>query len=205
PEKGDYEMIVDLARKNNIHLFSDEMYRFLEYDGNDRLPSACEMYEKAISLFGMSKTFGMAGVRIGWLVTRDKSLYQSMASFKDYTTICSSAPSEILSIIALRSRQEIIDRHISRIGRNLGLLDEFFARHQDQLEWVRPKAGTIGFPRLKGEINSLEFCQNVIRAANIMLLPSTVYDFDDRHFRLGFGRENMPEALARFEEYLQDL
>lgn len=205
PPMSDYEIIIDLARNHKIHLFSDEMYRFLEYDGNERLPSACEKYEKAVSLFGMSKTFGMAGVRIGWLVTKDKNLFKNMAAFKDYTTICSSAPSEILSIIALRSRQNIIDRHISRIKRNLGLLDAFFDNHQDRFKWVKPKAGTIGFPRLKGENYSMEFCQRVIQAANIMLLPSTVYDFDDSHFRIGFGRENMPEALEKLAEYLRDL
>jgi aspartate/methionine/tyrosine aminotransferase len=205
PSKNDYAMTVDLARKNNIYMFSDEMYRFLEYDGSDRLPSACELYEKAVSLFGMSKTFGMAGVRIGWLVTKDKNLFKNMAAIKDYTTICSSAPSEILSIIALRSRQKIIDRHISRIKRNLALLDTFFDNHQDRFEWVKPKAGTIGFPRFKGEINSSDFCQRLIQAANIMLLPSTEYDFDDRHFRIGFGRENMPEALAKLSEYVSAL
>lgn len=203
PSISEYERIVDLARRHDIHLFSDEMYRFMEYHAAERLPSACEMYEKAVSLFGMSKTFGMAGVRIGWLLTKEKSLVQSMAAFKDYTTICSSAPSEILSIIALRSRQKIIDRHISRIERNLGLLDGFFDHHPDLFKWVKPKAGTIGFPRLKGEVNSLDFCQSVVRTANIMLLPSIVYDFDNSHFRIGFGRENMPEALAKLEEYLR--
>ena len=205
PPKNDYELIIDLARKNNIHLFSDEMYRFLEYDRNERLPSACEMYEKAVSLFGMSKNIGMSGVRIGWLVNKYKNLFKNMAAFKDYTTICSSAPCEILSIIALRSRQKIINRHISRIKINLSLLDAFFDHHQDRFEWVKPKAGTIGFPRLKGEIDSWEFCQRLIQATNIMLLPSTEYDFDDRHFRIGFGRENMPEALAKLSEYVSAL
>jgi aspartate/methionine/tyrosine aminotransferase len=108
PNKEDYQRIIGLARKNNLHLFSDEMYRFLEYDQKDRLPSACEIYDKAISLFGMSKTFGMAGARIGWIATKDKNLYAKMATFKDYTTICSSAPSELLSIIALRAKNKII-------------------------------------------------------------------------------------------------
>jgi aspartate/methionine/tyrosine aminotransferase len=70
---------------------------------------------------------------------------------------------------------------------------------------VKPKAGTIGFPRLKGEINSLEFCQSAIQTSNIMLLPSTIYEFDDRHFRIGFGRENMPEALAKLSEFVSSL
>ncbi len=202
PPQADYRRIMEIAREHSIAVFSDEMYRYLEYDPQDRLPSACEVYDKAVSLFGMSKTFGMAGVRIGWVVTRDADLLARMASFKDYTTICSSAPSEILAIIGLRAKKTMIDRHLARIKRNLGLLDEFFADHQDRFEWVKPKAGTIAFPKLKENINSLDFCQKVVREANIMLLPSSVYDYDRSHFRLGFGRENMPEALGKLREYL---
>lgn len=203
PSKEDYLKIIELARKNNLYLFSDEMYRFLEYNEVDRLPSACEVYEKAISLFGMSKTFGMAGARIGWVVTKDKELYAKMATFKDYTTICSSAPSEILSIIALRAKDEIIEKHLTRVKRNLGLLDNFFDQFKDKFEWIKPKAGTIAFPKLKEDLNTLDFCQKIVKEANIMVLPSTVYDYDDKHFRLGFGRENMPEALEKLREYLK--
>jgi len=202
PPRGDFEKIISLAKEHDIFLFSDEMYRLLEYDEKDRLPSACELYEKAISLFGMSKTFGMAGVRIGWLVTKDKEVFSKLASFKDYITICSSAPSEMLSIIALRAKGKIINTHKERIQRNLKLLDSFFDQYNEIFDWVKPKAGTIAFPKLKGDKSALYFCQQVIEKTNIMLLPSTVYDYGDSHFRLGFGRENMPEALSKFQDYL---
>ncbi|MHB1356055.1 MAG: aminotransferase class I/II-fold pyridoxal phosphate-dependent enzyme [Anaerolineae bacterium] len=205
PTQSDYQRIVDVVRLNNVYLFSDEMYRFLEYDQADRLPSACEVYDRAISLFGMSKTFGLAGARIGWLVTKDRDLYEKMAAFKDYTTICSSAPSEVLSIIALRARNTIIARHLARISRNLELLDGFFEGYADLCEWVKPGAGTIGFPRLKGALNAADFCRKAVKEASIMLLPSTVYDYDNQHFRLGFGRENMPEALEIFKKFLNSI
>jgi len=203
PSKEDYQQILDLARQNDLHLFSDEMYRFLEYDAALKLPSACEVYEKAVSLFGMSKSFGMAGARLGWLVTKDKSLYAKMAAFKDYTTICGSAPSEILSIIALRSKEVIIERHLVRIKRNLSLLDAFFAEYAGRFAWIRPKAGTIAFPRLLGTTKASDFCRRVVQEAQIMLLPSTVFDYGDQHFRLGFGRENIPEVLGIFWDYLK--
>ena len=203
PPAEDYQVIVDLARKNDLYLFSDEMYRFLEYGTAVKLPSSCEVYEKAISLFGMSKTFGMAGARIGWLVTKDKCLYQKMAAFKDYTTICSSAPSEVLSLIALRSKEVIIGRHLARIKRNLALLDPFFEEFRGWFEWIKPKAGTIGFPRLNGPMTASGFCRKVVQEAGIMLLPSTVFDYGDQHFRLGFGRENMPEVLEIFRDFLK--
>lgn len=203
PAVDEYKKILDIAKAHNIHVLSDEMYRFLEFNDQDRLPSACEYYDKAISLFGMSKTFGMAGVRTGWLVTKDKELYQQMATFKDYTTICGSAPSEILSIIGLQSKDKIIKRHLERINRNLNLLEKFFDKHQNIFEWVKPKAGTICFPKLKADTSAYDLCQKIVNEAEIMILPSTVYDYDDKHFRIGFGRENMPEALEKFDQYLE--
>jgi aspartate/methionine/tyrosine aminotransferase len=202
PTKSDFLNIIAWAKNHSLSVFSDEMYRFLEHDSADRLPSACEIYDQAVSLFGMSKTFGMAGVRIGWVVTKNKELFSAMATFKDYTTICSSAPGELLSVIALRAKDVIITAHINRIRKNLRLIDAFMKKYSTQFSWVRPKAGTIGFPKLRGSENSFDFCQRVVHDANIMLLPSSVYDYDNFHFRLGFGRENMPEALTALESYL---
>jgi aspartate/methionine/tyrosine aminotransferase len=202
PSKAEFNTLIDIAKKHDVYLFSDEMYRFLEYKESERLPSASELYGKAISLFGMSKTFGMAGVRIGWLITKDLKLINNLASFKDYLSICSSAPSEILSIIALRAKEKIISSNLKKIKNNLELLDKFFERNSDKFLWVRPRAGTIGLPRLKNNISGFKFCQDVVEKVGVMLLPSTVYDFDDRHFRIGFGRQNMPEALNELEKYI---
>lgn len=201
--QDDYRRILQIAREHDLYVFSDEMYRLLELDAADRLPSACEEYEKAASLFGMSKTFGMAGARIGWLATRDRELYGKLAAYKDYTTICSSAPSEILSIIALRNREAIVERHLGRVRRNLALLDSFFSEHVDLFEWNRPRAGTIAFPRYKGKEGAHALCQRLVREAEIMLLPSTVYDYDDQHVRVGFGRENLQEGLEKYNDFLQ--
>ena len=202
PNKADYQRILAFAKAHDLYVFSDEMYRLLEMDENNRLPSACEIYEKAVSLFGMSKTFGMAGARIGWLATQDNGLFKQIAAYKDYTTICNSAPSEILSIIGLRAKDVIITSHLKRIERNLVLLDGFLERHTDLFEWTRPIAGTIGFPRIKATEGALAFCQKLVEEAGIMLLPSTVYDYDDQHVRLGFGRENFPEGLRKIDEWL---
>ena len=202
PSREDYTRILNFAKAHDLYVFSDEMYRLLELDPADRLPSACDHYDKAVTLFGMSKTFGMAGVRLGWLVTRERKLFEKLAAYKDYTTICGSGPSEILSLIALRNRVSITAEHLARIRRNLGLLDEFFAQHAELFEWTRPRAGTIAFPRFKAPEGAMAFCQKLVNEAGIMLLPSTVYDYDDAHVRVGFGRENLPEGLAAFKEYL---
>jgi aspartate/methionine/tyrosine aminotransferase len=203
PDRTDFGRILDFARERDWYILSDEMYRWLEYHPAERLPSACEIYNKAITLGGMSKAFGLPGARIGWLAAPDRRLLNRMAILKDYTTICNNAPGEILALMALRAKDRILTRQLARIERNLALLEAFFTRQADLFEWNRPRAGTIAFPRLKAGAGAAAFCRKVIDEAGIMLLPSTVYDFDDAHFRVGFGREDWPEALTRFEEYIR--
>jgi aspartate/methionine/tyrosine aminotransferase len=203
PSHEDFRKIISFSESHHLYLFSDEMYRFLEYDDSNRLPAACEIYENAVSLMGMSKTFGLAGARIGWIVTRNRDLFSKIAEQKDYTTICSNAPGEILSIIVLRNKDKVISEHLERIHRNLSVLDSFLLKHSEMLDWIKPKAGTIGFPKLKTNQDSTGFCQEIIEKAGILLLPSYVYDFDTKHFRIGFGRENFPEALEQLDGYLK--
>lgn len=205
PSKSDFEQIINIAKEHNLYVLSDEMYRLLEHDYQDRLPSACEVYDKAVSLFGVSKSFGLAGLRIGWLVTKNQELTQKMSILKDYTTICSSAPSEILALIALRAKDNIVQDKLKIIKHNISLLDDFIRKYENLFSWVKPKAGTIAFPKINKNVDSFEFCENLIRNSGIMLLPSTVYDYDNRHFRLGFGRKNLPEVLDKFEKHISKL
>jgi aspartate/methionine/tyrosine aminotransferase len=199
--EADFRALNKLLQARGILLFSDEVYRGLEYKPEDRLPAACDINTGAVSLGVLSKSFGLAGLRIGWIATHDTALYQRMAGLKDYTTICSSAPSEYLSSLALRHAGQIVERNQTLILHNLSLLDELFAIHTDRLEWVRPKAGPIGFPRLIGT-DVEQFCHELVSAKGVLLLPGTVYDHPGNHFRLGFGRKNMPTALTILEEYL---
>jgi len=95
--RKDYLEVCRLAEKRGLILFSDEVYRESEYDINDRLPSASDINKSAVSLGVMSKTYGLAGLRIGWIATRNKEIYKRMVSLKDFTTICNIAPSEFLA------------------------------------------------------------------------------------------------------------
>ena len=126
PTRHAWERLVDAVRRKGAYLLSDEMYRFLEVDPEATLPAACEGYRRAVSLFGLSKSFGLPGLRIGWVATRDPDIRRRMGALKDYTTICNSAPSEILGLMAVRGREAIIGRQRARIRKNLAVLDEFF-------------------------------------------------------------------------------
>jgi aspartate/methionine/tyrosine aminotransferase len=204
PPLADFQALIDLLRQNDIYLLSDEMYQYLTAVDGTALPAACELYERAVSLSGLSKSFGLPGLRIGWLASRDKGLLERVSLFKDYTTICSSAPSELLAIIALGSREAILDGQLRRVRRNMDVLDTFFEQHRDFISWNRPKGGSIGFPRLLAVQDSYEFCQRLVVETGIMLVPSRIFQFGDHHVRIGFGRQDLPQAIQRFGEYLQE-
>lgn len=126
-----------------------------------------------------------------------------MSTFKDYLTICNSAPSEYLAAIAVRHTSELVERNASIVRNNLAILDTFFARHHEILEWRRPSAGTVAFPRLKGG-GAERFCAELLERTGVLLLPSTLVDHGNEHVRIGFGRRNMPEVLKIFENYLRE-
>jgi aspartate/methionine/tyrosine aminotransferase len=196
-DRATFERVAGLG----IRLFGDEVYRELEHDPADRLPAACDVDERAVSLGSISKSYGLPGLRIGWLVTRDAALREAIMALKDYTTICSSAPSELLTALALRHREVLTERNHTIVAHNLPLLDDFIARHADTFAWVRPTASPIGFPRVTGVGDVERFCER-LAAAGVLLLPGAVYDEPD-HVRMGFGRANMPEALGVLEENLR--
>ena len=154
-----------------------------------------------LSLGVMSKTFALPGLRIGWLACRDRELLARIAAIKDYTTICSSAPSEILALIALRRRDEVVARSRAIVDANLPLLDDFFARSEGRFEWARPRGAAIGFPRLVARRGDRRLRARARGRGGRAAAAGLVYEHAGNHFRLGFGRRNMPEALERLERF----
>jgi aspartate/methionine/tyrosine aminotransferase len=200
-----FEAVLRFAGEHKIIVFCDEVYREMEHNPADRLPAACDLYERAVSMGSMSKTYGLAGLRLGWFACRDAALLQRCVDFKLYTTISSSAPSEFLSAVALRHREALLKRNLQIVRKNLALLDAFFKKRADLFDWVRPNSATIGFARFKPALNVQkfdvqEFCDDVVNKSGVMLLPGSVYD-EPQHIRFGYGRKNMPEALEHFEAY----
>jgi aspartate/methionine/tyrosine aminotransferase len=196
-----FDRVVELARAHDLILFCDEVYRELEHDPQDRLPAVCDVYERGVSLGSISKSYGLPGLRIGWLASRERGLLQAVVDLKHYTTICSSAPSEFLTALAVRNRETLIERNRAIIRRNLPLLDDFLARRSGLFEWVRPAAGPIGFPQVVPDVDVTALCEEIAAASSVLLLPGAVYD-EPRHVRVGFGRANMPEALERLDAHL---
>jgi aspartate/methionine/tyrosine aminotransferase len=193
--------LADLSTRHGFRVFSDEVYRGLEHDPADRLPAFADLDPRAVSLGVMSKAYGLAGLRIGWIATRDAELQRDLASFKDYTTICNSAPSELLATVALHHADAIVARNLQIIATNLDHLDRFFAAHPERFQWARPRAGSIAFPRLRhGDVDA--FCADLIDRAGVLLLPGTLYGDPSNAFRLGFGRRDMAASLEQLARFL---
>ncbi len=193
--------VVDVARDASAYLFFDEMYRFLEHDEASRLPPAADLYERAISYAALSKAYGLAGLRLGWLACRDHDLLARIQAHKDYTSICQSGPSEALALMGLRARDALLKRAFAIIKPNLERLDVFFSQHQDRFTWKRPAAASVGLVELHGEPADV-FADRLVKACGVLLLPASAFGMKTNELRLGFGRNHMQPALDRLDDFL---
>jgi aspartate/methionine/tyrosine aminotransferase len=202
PTTAEWATLTGELSARDIHLLADEVYRFLEFDESDRLTTGADAFERGVSLGVMSKSFALAGLRIGWLASHDREVLARCMAAKDYLTICSSAPSEILALIGLRARDLILARSRGIVTANLERLDGFFVDWADRFTWVRPRGGSIGFPRLTVPgVRIDDWAAGLVEAEGVLLVPGSVFGHPGNNFRLGFGRTDLPEALGLLEGY----
>ena len=207
PRPEVFSELTQLCAERDIHLFSDEVFRGLELDGARRLPQAAETSETAISLNVMSKSYGLPGLRIGWIATRDRVLLDRLERRKHYTSICNAGPSEALATIALKHGRSIQERNRSIIKANTARFDEFFSRWADVFDWYLPDGGCVSFPRYL-EVDVEAFCRGLVDEVGVILLPAGVFasalaDVPTDRFRIGIGRKDPQPALAAFDDYLK--
>jgi aspartate/methionine/tyrosine aminotransferase len=206
--RASLEAIVGICARRGVWLFSDEVYRLLERDPALRLPQAVDLYERAISLNVMSKAYGLAGLRLGWLAAKDHDLLVRFERYKHYLSICNSAPSEALALVALRARDRILERNRGIVRRNLEALDAFFAEHAEIFEWRRPDGGCVGFIRYRGADGVESFTKRLVEETGVLFLPASVFrselnDVPSDRLRIGFGRSCLPEGLEALREWLR--
>ena len=176
PDAAEQADIVQACADVSAFLFSDEMYRGLKFaDGAQPLPSAVDLYDRAICLSGMSKTYSLPGLRVGWLASHCVAEMCSFQQHKDWTTICGSAPSEVLALMGLRARDRIANRNRSLLKQNAALLRAFFQEHSDIFSWSEPTAGSVAFPALVGPgmdgAAALAYCEKLVDEYGILVLP----------------------------------
>ncbi len=207
--RADLHSLVDACKGAGSYLFMDEMYSHLEHGEEGPLPSACDVYERGITLCGLSKSFASPGLRIGWIACRDAAFMKSFAMLKDYTTICPPTPCECLAIMVIKQRDWIVKRSLDLIRTNAAALKAFCDAHADCIDFYAPQAGSIVFPRIRipGMGGATAFCEAFVKEQNTLLLPASVYEGpmaeEDDRVRFGLGRdpEKTKEGLRRLGQF----
>ena len=202
-----YFALIELCRKHGIYVLHDEIFHGLGPSGTRHLPYIADVYERGLSLGVMSKSYGLPGLRIGWIACQDAGLLSKMERMKHYLSICNSGPSEKLAQIALRNRDTILARNCAIVDENLPKWDAFFARHADLFDWKRPDGSCMGFPAYKGAEGVEVFAKTLVEQSGVLLLPSSIYaselgETPRNRLRLGFGRRGLDEGLAALDAHL---
>ncbi len=201
PTQDQLDELVDIVDENDLILFCDEMYFGLVHSGTKPVRSAADLTKRAVVLSGLSKTYGLPGLRTGWLVVRDEELRQNIINWKFYTSICPSAPSEFLAMAAWSVRDQLRARSVAQIEHNLQLADAFFGRWPDLFRWRSPQAGSVALVGMAVP-SVTDFATYLAARAGVLILPAVTLGSDDHHMRMGFGRSLFGEALEKFEAHL---
>ncbi|QIE46096.1 pyridoxal phosphate-dependent aminotransferase [Pseudohalocynthiibacter aestuariivivens] len=203
-----YRALIELCRKHGIWILHDEIFHGLGPSGATHLPFVADEYERGLSLGVMSKSYGLPGLRIGWIACQDHEVLARMERLKHYLSICNSGPSERLARIALTVRDQLLARNCAIVDENLPKWEAFFARYPDLFEFTRPDGSCMGYPRYLGADGVEAFARSLVEDSGVLVLPSTIYSSDlgatpDDRFRIGFGRTGLDEGLAALEAHIK--
>jgi aspartate/methionine/tyrosine aminotransferase len=183
------------------------VYRLTERDPARRLPQMADVYERGISFGGVSKAYGLPGLRIGWVACRNRKLLQRIATVRQYLSTCSAGPSEVLASIALKATDQIVGRNRAIAETNLSRLLPFLLVHEDLFSIFPPEGGVVCYPRYKGQDGVERFVARMAEVAGVLLLPASVFrsellELPADRFRIGFGRLNFGAGLEAMERAL---
>ena len=194
--------IIEIARSVGAYVLCDEVYRGLDHE-EGFTPSVFDLYEKGISTASLSKTFSLAGLRIGW-VAGPKDFITRANKRRDYNIISCGMIDDYLAGIALRHKDKILERNIALVKRNADILDRW-VRNSEHVDYIRPKGGTTAFLRYSNDMKSEELCRDIMKKTGVMLVPGTALDMEG-FLRIGYANntEILEEGLKRLQEYFDE-
>lgn len=201
-ERSFLEQIVRIARSCGAYVLSDEVYRGTDQQGTGFTASIADLYEKGISTGSMSKTWSLAGLRVGWIAA-PVEVIQRVQIHRDYNTISVGMLNDLLASIALESRGAILERNHGILHENLSLLDGWIA-NESRLSYVKPKSGTTAWVRVDTGMTSRDFCVSLLEKTGVMFTPGSALD-GEGYVRIGYAnnRDVLVAGLARASDFLR--
>ena len=190
--EADLLRIVEAVETAGARLFSDEVFRLLPGGAAGPNRAAADLSGRAVSLDVMAKSFGLAGVRVGWLACRDPEVLAAAEGAKGWTSICNGRPDEILALIGLRARERILARNRRIIRENLAHVEAFVADHPELLDWSPPAAGCTAFPAFRDGRDAAAYAERLAMESRVLLIPGEFFGEYPAYFRLGLGRRGFP-------------
>jgi aspartate/methionine/tyrosine aminotransferase len=199
--QAEIQSIVRIAEREGTWILSDEVYRGAERSAEES-PSFSGRGERIAVTGGLSKVYGLPGLRVGWLVAPRERI-QAALEIKDYTTIAPATISEILAEIALERRKQLLERARFLINERWPLLEDWAAGHSRELHWTPPAAGAICFFSYQYPIDSMDLVDRLIREYSTMIVPG-IHFRAERHLRIGFGMASrvLDSGLAAIDRLL---
>lgn len=187
--------IVNIARRHDAWLVFDEVYRLLVQDGDAFTTSPIDLYDKAVVVSSMSKVWSMAGVRLGWCITKDVQLRHDLLSHRDYDLISCGLFDEEVAAYALAHRDAILGRSHRIVRQNLQVLTEW-VDSEPHLSFVRPEAGTTALVYYDYDIDSYDFCVDMVKTAGALVTPGDAFE-EPHSMRIGYAYSDNPDDLRR--------
>ncbi len=186
------KQVVEIARSCDAYLLSDEVYRGTDAQGDGFTASIADLYEKGISTASMSKTFSLAGLRLGWIAA-PVDVIHAVCIHRDYNTISVGMLDDHFACIALECKEHILSRSRDICQTNREILDNW-VNNEPLISYVKPKSGTVALLKYDLDMTSREFCVQLLDATGVMFTPGSVLEMEG-YVRIGYA--NSPDILKK--------
>ncbi|RQR68745.1 MULTISPECIES: aminotransferase [unclassified Burkholderia] len=194
--------IIEIARRCGAYLLCDEVYRGTDQVGSGYSPSIADLYERGISTASMSKTYSLAGLRLGWIAGPEE-LIHAVAVHRDYNTISVGMIDDYFATLALEHRDAILKRNLDIVRTNLAIV-EAWVKREPLVSWIKPKSGTTALLKFAVDMPSREFCTELLDATGVMFTPGSAFDMEG-YVRIGYANNQtvLEQGLARVSDFLR--
>lgn len=197
------EEMIEVARSAGAYVLCDEVYRGISEDGS-YMHSVADLYEKGISVGSMSKIFSLAGLRMGWIATRDEEVVHLVHERRDYDTISCGVIDDMLAGMALKNKEKIFERNREILNKNRAILDEW-VNETEGVHYVRPVAGTTALVYYDMDIPSYDLCVRLIKEKGLLFTPGSAFEMEGA-VRIGYAFDSklLREGFDKFSEFLRE-